>query len=433
LPLESREEATIEIAFGARRLSRFARGRATSVLAQSTLETTLRLGFDGREGTAMVASLDPDRLAQACASARRSAAAKPPRDRPLAALPPQTYGTAPPIDEGLFDRHDALSLEPIEAALDACGREGLEAAGRFATEESSLAVASTAGLDAFARRSRVEFALTASAGEGTTGLGQVIRRRAADLPWREAVERAVSKALRGRSAESIAPGPYDLVLEPPAVAALLRPLGVQAFGARQVASGRSAVAGRLGERVVAEAITLADDPFHPLAIGLPFDQDGVPKGRVVLLDRGIARTVLHDRRSARSVGAASTGHALRRPGDFGPTPLDLVLEPGTETLESLVAGVERGLLVTQFHYVNVLDPRTLLASGVTRNGTFRIERGRVGPPVRDLRFTESVLDAFSRVDGVERSLEAADTFFGGTFVVPALRVRRFHFTSGVGE
>jgi len=186
--------------------------------------------------------------------------------------------------------------------------------------------------------------------------------------------------------------------------------------------------GRLGEQIVGENVTLWDDGLDPAGVPMPFDFEGVPKRRVTFFDRGIARDVVYDSFTAGREGKQSTGHALPAPNSYGPMPLHLFLGAGDSDQAGLLAGIDRGLWVTRFHYVNVVQPTKAILTGMTRDGTFLIENGQITRPVHNLRFTQSVLDALSDIQAIGREPMMLQDEVGGTHV-PALRIGRFSFTS----
>ena len=178
-----------------------------------------------------------------------------------------------------------------------------------------------------------------------------------------------------------------------------------------------------------EALSIVDDPAHPLMPSLSFDGEGTPKQRTVLVERGRLGRPVTDRQYAKKRGEISTGHALAQPSVSGPLPQNMVVDCGEHSLEQLIGGVERGLLVSQFHYTNAIDPKELLLTGMTRNGTFLIEAGRIVGPVKNLRFTQSLIEALAGLCGVGRHAEVAGALFDGEIVTPPLRLDRFRFTS----
>jgi len=217
------------------------------------------------------------------------------------------------------------------------------------------------------------------------------------------------------------------VLEPAAVGRMLQPPAYMGFGAKAYQEGRSFLSGRLGQKVTGGNITLTDNARDRRLHGMPFDFEGVPRKRVRLIDHGVAAGVVYDSYLAgREKGRRqSTGHALP-PAEtaFRALPGHLVMDGESESLRRLVAGTRNGLLVTRFHYVNVAEPVRTVLTGMTRDGTFRIENGKVTRPVRNLRFTESVLGAFARAEGLTRMRRVVE----GGVLCPAVKVNRFRFT-----
>jgi len=200
------------------------------------------------------------------------------------------------------------------------------------------------------------------------------------------------------------------------------------FGGRAIAEGRSPFAGKEKQRVCGENVSIYDDALSARTIGFPFDFEGTPKRRVDLIERGVFRQGVHDRRSAKQAGTESTGHALPAPNPEGPFPLNLFLETGDATVEDMVRATGRGLLVSRFHYTNVVNPMETTITGMTRDGTWLIEDGEIAYPVRNLRFTQSILDALSNVDMVGRESVIASEFFFGSSSVPAIKVSGFNFS-----
>jgi PmbA protein len=337
-------------------------------------------------------------------------------------------------------RADASTLEHafeekarwIRAALDASAAAGQEPAGLARTSGRTLALLNSAGRSVQGASSRASFSLTASAPGFADGSGfaESIGARVGELDPAGVVERAVAKAVASQHPLALEPGEYTVVLEPPAVSALLLFATGSGFGAQQLHEQSSFLCGRVGEKLFPAELELFDDWSHPSLGGFAFDGEGSPRQRLPLIEAGVLRGPVTDAFWAHKLGLPNSGHALALPNAHGPRPEHPVLSPGRASLQELLAGVERGLLVSQFHYTNLIDPRELLLTGMTRNGTFLIERGRVGPPVKNLRFTQSLVEALARVSGVGREMQVAGALFDGTVVTPALRIEGFRFTSG---
>ncbi len=321
------------------------------------------------------------------------------------------------------------------ASVFARAREaGVMAAGLFETSAVQVAVANTAGTVRSARGTVATFKVFAVDADGVSGFAQATHRDVNALDVEGCARKSVSRCVAGRDPVALPAGEYDVVLEPTAVTELLEWMGFVTFGANAVHEGTSALAGRIGEAVTGPRVTLVDDATEPgpLGFGLPFDREGVLRRRVALIERGVARGPVYDRLWAARMGAESTGHAAP-PGSDPPTVVAVGMEGGTDTVEDLYRRVARGLHITRFHYVNgYLDPRRALMTGLTRDGTFLIEGGERTRGVRNLRFTDSVLEAFARIDGVTALREAAPTWGNdaGAFVAPTLLVRGLRFTGG---
>ena len=254
---------------------------------------------------------------------------------------------------------------------------------------------------------------------------------------------AAAKAIRTRGAQAIEPGVYRAVLEPYALAELLDYFGYDSFGGLGLLEERSALAGRLGERVFSPNVSIADDALDPAGLPKAFDFEGTPKQRVQLIDEGVARGVVWDRSTAARAGGdtRSTGHALpAEQRSYGPLATALSVAPGdagsTDELAELVGD---GIYVTRIHYPSIVDPREGVITGMTRDGTFRIRDGRVAEPLVNLRFTVSMPQLLADVPGLTREvwLVNRSEFYGDRYpfgaLVPALATGCFNVTgSGSG-
>jgi predicted Zn-dependent protease len=241
-------------------------------------------------------------------------------------------------------------------------------------------------------------------------------------------KRALERALASRNPRKLEPGRYTVILEEAAVKEFLDFLAWLGFGAQAYEEGRSFMCGKIGSKITGDNITIIDDAYDARGSGIPFDCEGMPKQRVALVEKGIARAVVHDRASAARMGGASTGHALPAALTYGPLPLNLVMSPGDHSFEQMLRSVERGLLITRFWYCRVVDPAKTLLTGQTRDGTFLIENGKLVCGVNDMRFNESVLEVFARAEMLSDSLRRVDST-----LAPALKVADFRFTESVGE
>jgi predicted Zn-dependent protease len=264
-------------------------------------------------------------------------------------------------------------------------------------------------------------------GNGASGYAQATAPDVRALDATAVGEEAADKAVRSTEAVDLEPGEYPVILEEYAVAAILEYLSWMGFSALAVEEGRSFM--DLGQQIMGPNVTIWDDGLDPQGLPTAIDYEGVPKQRVDLISKGVAQAVVHDTATAARAGVASTGHGLPAPNAFGPIAWNLFMAPGSSAKELMLSGIERGVWVTRFHYVNIVHPKKGILTGMTKDGTFLVENGEVVGPVRNLRFTQSVPEAFSRIDaiGTETRLVGAD-YTGVHCRVPAVRIRGFTFT-----
>ncbi len=409
-------------------LTRFANNEIHQNVTARDHALTLRVIVGRRAGVASTHRLDSSALRQladrALAIARLS-----PEDTDLPLLAPP--GAVPPLEA--FEAETAGSTpesraEAVGPVLRTAQKAGLNAAGALSTTSSLLAVANSRGLFACHPETYSNFTCTVRS-PNSSGWVDRHRRDVRSLDVEAMGRAAIEKAERSRDPQPIEPGRYTVILEPAAVAELVAFLASLGLGAQAELEGRSFMGGRMGQNITGERVTLADDPFDPRAFGKPFDYEGTPRRRVVLVEGGVARAVVHDRRTAKKSGAESTGHACPPPATEGPLPYSLVLSGGDKSVEELVASTEHGVLVTRFWYCQVVDPMKTIVTGMTRDGTFLIERGRLVRGLRNLRFNESVLEVLRRANGWGRDLEpTVFDYVNNCVVAPALRVPEFQFT-----
>jgi PmbA protein len=409
-------------------LTRFADSAIHQSTARENTGVKVRAVTGGQVGVASSNDLSPDGARGAATSALELAR--------MAAPDPQFPGLAPGAEvterPGAFDRATAETTpedraEGVAALVAAC-REGFHAAGAFDTIATEVAVGNTEGQFCYGSLTQAQITTVVSGGDGGAGFAEVTEPRASALDPGAIGARAFAKARDSQSPRDLEPGRYEVVLEPAATATLLGFLAYLGFGGRAIAEGRSCFSGRIGEKLVSDRITIVDDALSPLTIGLPFDFEGTPKRRVELIRGGVVEGGVHDRRSAGQAGTESTGHALPPPNPMGALPLNLFLEPDDAGLDDMIRAVGRGLLVSRFHYSNVVHPRDAVITGMTRDGTWLIEDGEIRHPVKNFRFTQSIIDALRDVEMVGRDTELASEFFFSASRVPALKISSFQFT-----
>ena len=422
-------------------VSRFARSSPTQATQVDDVSVSVMCVLEGHTGTADTNDLSDagmrDVAARAEASARAAARAAGEAGEYPGLPEPAPVRAHHGFDPTTAANDPALAGAALAAAFAACAEAGLEAFGIWTTGAVETAIASSKGIRVRDDVTDAYMKVVARDPSGRTGWAADAAIAAASLDPDAIARRAASKVTRAEPVE-LEPGEYQVVLEPDAVGTLLEFLGYLAFNGLAHAEGRGALDGRLGTRVAAPSINLSDAPRFSRTLPRAFDAEGVAKTPLPLIQDGVAHGVVHDTRSAARAGggARSTGHALVPGGSgFGSMPTNLVLIGGGAADEAeLIAPVERGLYVTRFWYVNPVHEKHTLLTGTSRDGTFLIEDGRIGPPVRDVRFTDSalrILECTEALTGRLRLVSEAD-FYGRRFatgvVCPALRANGFRIT-----
>jgi len=411
-------------------ITRFALSEIIQNTVRNEVRAYVRIVKGQQVATTVTTQLDVDHMRRAAASALEAAQQSRP-DEEWPGLPsPDVVGQA----EGCWRYDDATAAASPKARADHVVRLLAAAvadnvAGVLETSAHSFSVFSSAGMDCADAHTRCVTTCLVDTGEAT-GWGDDSSHRFDHVDAEAAARRALDRARRGVGATDAPVGRYQVVLEPAAVATMLEYLSYCGMGAKQFGDGESFLVGQIGKQIAASSVTLADDVWYEGSVGIGFDFEGVPKKRVPVIDRGIGTGPVTDWRNSRKLNLELTGH-YSGSTEFGPYASHLVLEPGEESLDDLIAGVDDGLLVTRFHYVNVLDRPSTLLTGMTRDGTFRIRHGEVGGAVHNFRFAHSVLDALRSASGVGRDLVAFAPDYGsfGCTVAPALRVEDFNFAS----
>lgn len=427
--VDGRADAAVTVSHLSEGLTRFARSFIHQNVGDEHVSVTLDVVAGGRPASVSTTRTDQASLVRLVDAALAAAAVQPVDDGWPGLAPPAPLAVA--ADAG-WDPATAAA-GPAERAEVVAGfvaaGEGLETAGYCETTAERVAFADTAG-------QRVASAFTSAAVDGiarserSDGVGSVLSARFADLDGAASGRLAAATARRGVDPVELPPGRYEVVLESRCVAYMLDFFTVYGFNAKAVEEGRSFA--RLGESQLDRALSIWDDVTDARQPGAAFDAEGTPKRRVDLVRDGTVEGITHDRRTAARAGVESTGHAIPGGAASGAVARHLFLDGAERTpVADLISGVERGLLVRDFWYTRVLDPKTLVVTGLTRNGVFLIEGGRVGPPVGNLRFTQSPVAAFGpgQVLGVGDDAALAP---GGLHLswhhTPSLRLAGWNFT-----
>jgi predicted Zn-dependent protease len=404
--------------------TRFADGRITTSGGVSDTTVTITVAIGKRQASSSTNVLDDASLKRTVDLAMQLARLSPEDPELMPELGPQTYQSINAYVESTADLDPEARASAVRRTMTAAATAGKPAgeiftAGFLEANARAMAVATSKGLFAYHRSTDADYSVTARTPDGTgSGWARAGARNWNAIDAASIGRIAAQKAVASRTPQAIEPGLYTAVLEPQAVNDLV-PLLSGALQARSADEGRSpfskAGGNRIGEKVADERVTLYSDPADPGLLSAPFDVQGLPIGRMVWIDKGILRNLAYTRFWAEKQGVRPTG---------GPLAGGLALAGGTKSTEQIIAGCARGILVTHFFYIRSLDPRTVLQTGLTRDGTFLIENGKITRALKNFRWNESPLLMLNRLEDIGRP---EPTEAGR--LMPALRVRDFNFTS----
>ena len=380
--------------------------------------------------------LQPSSLRTTLAKAVSLAQVLPPNPDFVSLPLPRPIMEAKTFHENIRRLTPGKKVKTIQEAMGLGKNKGASVSGAFSHGIVEVAVLNSLGVEAYQQYSDLFFHLIAQNDHGS-GYASFVSRDPDRLMIEPLVGIALSKISKG-SPIAAPPGEYEVILEPEAVQELLTFMGYLGLHALAVQEGRSFLCHHSGEKLLNEKVTIYDDGLDPHGLQVPFDFEGVPKQKVLFFDKGVARDITYDSLTAGREKKESTGHALTPPNTEGPIPVNLFMEQGNSTLEEMIRSVRKGIYVTRFHYTNVVEPMKAVITGMTRDGTFWIEDGEIKNPIQNLRFTESILKAFSKVKAIsrERKICTSGSVYGRRFVTgtvaPAVQIDGFNF-SGVSS
>ena len=426
LEFSSADECRVTISSGVRANTRFAVNQISTAGDNYNNAVTIRSVFGRRVANVTTNRLDEASLKAAVENSERIARLAPEDPELLPELGPQTYQEPIVWVDGTASLEPEARAEAVRAITEPARRAGLISTGYLEAQAQAFCIANSKGLFAYQRSTGVAFTTTVRTPDGTgSGWAGASDNDFSRIDPRALAERAIEKARRSVNPAAIEPGRYTVVLEPTAVANLVQLIG-GALNARAADEGRSffAKAGggnKLGDKVVDERVTLVSDPFDPRVPANTAGFDGTPNTKTTWIENGVATNLAYDRYWAQRTG--------RTPSSTAGT---LAMSGGDTSVEEMIRSTERGLLVTRFWYIRPVDPRTILYTGLTRDGTFLIENGRITRPVKNLRYNESPIFMLNNVLAMGRPERVSASEAGGpgqAIAVPPLKVRDFTFTS----
>jgi PmbA protein len=419
------EETEVHVDETADSLTRFANNAIHQNVAEHGLNVSIRTVVDSRTARATTNRVDEDSL-RAAIEASLSLAHSQPKDPHLLPLPGKRHYRK--VNRFLKDTAFLTPEERARAVRQACDlaiQNGQVAAGIFASGLQQSAMGNSRGLFTAYRETHVEFSITMQEPPAASwAKANAASVRAFDP--QKLAQRASEKAHMAVDARELPPGRYTVILEPAAVLDLVGFLFYD-FAATALQDKRSCLNDRMGKQLFGKNISILDDAYHPLQLGVPFDGEGIPRQRVLLVDRGVPKNLVYSRNSAKAAGKKPTGHGFALPNEYGEAPMNLVFSGGDSSLEKMIASTDRGLLITRLWYIREVDPYEKVMTGMTRDGLFLVEKGKVANAVRNFRFNQSVLEMLRNVELLGSAVRATgeEAF---EMVVPAMKVRDFHFS-----
>ncbi|MCC9135800.1 TldD/PmbA family protein [Pontibacter silvestris] len=396
---------------------RYAGNEVSTSGAEENLAMSVESRFGRRSGTATINEFDDKSLEKVVRRAEETARIAPESPEYIELLGPQKYITSKEYFDSTAKIDPAYRADAAEKSIEAAAAKDLEAAGFLEHYTSFMALMNSKGLFAYHPSTVIDFSVTTRTKDGT-GSGYVTQdySDASKLDTGKLSQIAATKAANSRNAKALEPGKYTVVLEPTAAADLLQ-IMFRSMDLRNAEEGRSFLskAGgktKLGEKLVDERVTVYSDPTNPDVPSAPFSGDGLPQEKITWIEKGVMKNMPNTRYWASLKGVKP----VPRPGNF-------IMEGGDQSLEELIKGTQRGILVTRFWYIRSVDPQTLLNTGLTRDGTFYIENGKIMYPVKNFRFNESPVIMLNNLDALGKPQRISGN------LIPPMRIRDFTFTS----
>jgi PmbA protein len=412
-------------------LTRFAESQIHQNMYRADTTVYVRAIKEKKIGITSTGDLSEAGLKQAVLDACTIAELMPP-DEDFDSLP--TKADAPTITISDLEPAENTPQQRADAVgkiVSLCGKSGLHTAGAYRVTTESVAVVNSLGVEQYGVNSRSELSLTANGETGNAGWAIGYDHDPRKVHGELLAKRAIDKALRSVDPIALETGAYTVILEPAAVGQLLLFLAFMGFGAKTQYQQRSFMSGKIGEKITGDNITIIEDPLAPEFAGLPFDYEGVPRKQVTLIENGIARGVVSNTYYGKLLKTPSTGHALPPNNSYGPYPKNMTVAAGNATVEQMIASTTRGVYITHFWYVNFMNPMKTQVTGTTRDGTFLIENGKLAKPVKNMRISQSILEAFGAAEQISSTRELYPQY-SVAMLVPAMKINNFNLEATEG-
>lgn len=419
------DETEVDVSAVTSALTRFANNTIHQNVAERGISISVRAVVDGRTARASTNKTDDESLRRVTSAALELAQVQPPNPDLLPMLGQQRLQKVARFNAKTAAAAPADRARAVTRVCKMADEKKQTTAGIYSTGLSEFALANSRGLFEYYEDTRAEFSVTMLE-KDSSGWAKATSGNIGDIDPDALAASASQKCADSRAPKEIPAGHYTAILEPPAVLDLVGFLFYD-FAGTSVLDQRSCFTGRMGKKLFGENISIWDDVYHPLQLGPPFDGEGLPRQRVKLVDRGVPVKLVYSRATAKKMKAKPTGHGFSLPTEDGEAPFNLVFSGGEASTEEMIRSTERGLLITRLWYIREVDPYKKILTGMTRDGTFLVENGRVAGAVRNFRFNQSIIDMLANVEMMSPAVRASgeESF---DMVVPAMKVRGFHFT-----
>src|ERR1700691_1492888 len=419
------DETEVEIDATVDALTRFANNTIHQNVAEHTLGISVRAVVDGRTARAATNKTDEESLRRVLGAAVSLARNQPENPDLLPILGPQKYQKVSNFYRSTVAATPQDRARAVARVCKMAEHADQTAAGIFATGFVQAPLANLKGLFARHDHTRAEFSVTILE-DNSSGWAKANSADILNIDPDALFESASEKAAGSRKPQELPPGRYTAILEPPAVLDLMGSIFYD-FAGTGVLDKRSCLNDRMGKKIFGDNITLWDDVYHPLQIGAPWDGEGLPRQKVLLVDRGAPKNLVYSRATETKMKTKPPGHGFTLHKEFGEAPMNLVFSGGDKSLDDMIRATERGILVTRLWYIREVDPYEKVLTGMTRDGTFLVENGRVAGGIRNFRFNQSVIEALANVEMLGPAVRATgeESF---EMVVPAMKINNFHFS-----
>ncbi len=407
-------------------LARFADNDIIQSVNQEKTEVRFRIIKGGKNGIASTNDLSESGLLT-CFNKAISVIKFMPTDRNLLSLYEDNRGKSIDIEKVFKLSHEERAMS-IKKALNYIKSKNMKSAGVDTEVYQSLTLLNSKGLEKEAFVYAANFSVSIT--EPSKGWAQEITSDANKINHLEIAKKAVEIATQNKDAVSVEAKEYDVVLSPDAASDLFSFLAWYGFNGKDFCD-KTGPFDKLNEKVLGENITITDEPLSDLKKGYFFDREGVDKKDLTLIENGVLKNIALDRFYAKKLGIKSTGHGLTQPNNFGAFPLNMVVKGGDSSKEEMIKSTKYGLYVNRFHYTNIINPKEMTFTGMTRDGLFLIENGKITKAVKNLRFTDSIIRLLNNVEALSKDTYIANEFFDPEFsvILPYMKIKGFRFSS----